>query len=116
MNEVPRICPCCGYDLVIDHPIMINDFAMNGAGYPLMWRGEQVKLPPAQAMVCWSLMKAYPQRVTINALLERCTDDREGSNLIRVHVSRIRDALEAMGAPNPIKTMPHAYIWDPRAV
>lgn len=112
------MCPCCGYDLAVDAPIMINDFSMNGAGYPLMYRGEIVRLTPSQALLCWALMKAYPRRVTISALLERVSyGDVDDDNLIRVHVSRIRARLRELGAPQPVKTLrPNAYIWEPRGV
>lgn len=115
MIELP-VCPCCGYDLAVDKPVMINDFSMIGAGYPLVYKGTPVRLTGAQALVCWALMKAYPRHLTISALLERVTIDKENDNLISVHVSRVRKKLRAIGAPNPIRTMSRAYIWEPRGV
>lgn len=110
------LCPCCGYDLAADQPILINDFAMNGAGFPLMYHDQVVPITPNEALLCWALMKSYPSHVTTMGLVERLdsgSDDPDG--IIRIHVCRIRRALRALGAPQPIRTLSRAYVWDPQA-
>jgi hypothetical protein len=32
--KLASVCPCCGTDITLDSPILINDFSMNGAGFP----------------------------------------------------------------------------------
>lgn len=42
MND-PRLCPHCGYDLVKDAPIILNDFSMLGPLSPLYYRGQPIE-------------------------------------------------------------------------
>ena len=114
-----KVCPCCGTDIVLDAPIIMNDYAMSGAGYPLFHGRQQIKLTPAQALICWSLMKAYPGYVTINALVERlgADDVKNPENLIRVHMSHMKQRFRDHGLTLPIvncAAAKNAYIWDPR--
>jgi DNA-binding response OmpR family regulator len=114
-----KICPCCGTDIALDEPIVINDFSMLGAGRPLFYRDVMVSLTHGEALICWSLMKAYPGFLTLSAIAERISErDLEApDNLVRVLVCRIRKKLRDLGAPVPIVTLSqhHAYEWDPRA-
>lgn len=114
---VQKICPHCGYDLVADIPIIINDFAMNGAGYPLFYKGVDTRLTPHQALVCWTLMKSYPEAVKKTTLIERIgTETDDPLNLANVYVSKIRSKFREIGAPPSIVTLHQygAYVWDPR--
>lgn len=114
-----KFCPHCGFDLVVDTPILLNDYSMIGAGRPLMYKGRKVTLTPAEALICWSLMKAYPEPVTRMTLAERIgsQDGKDPDRLIMVLVWRIRNKLKVDRLPIPIETIPdmHSYIWDPRA-
>lgn len=117
MTAQRPICPCCGTDIVVDAPIMINDFAMNGAGHPLFYRAKQVRLSHGEALICWALMKAYPHHLSIDVLGERLDTDAEDiANNIRALISKIRRKLAELGAPNVIYTLKyhHAYVWNPR--
>lgn len=112
-----NFCPHCGYDLVLDSPILIDDFSMMSSHAPLYWRGEQVDLTGSQAILCYSLMKAYPDSVRIETLMERIGSESE-CNVAEVLICRIRKKLREMGAPNPIAPTRHrfekrAYIWVP---
>lgn len=112
------ICPCCGYDLVADAPIVINDFSMHGAGYPLLYQGCDAGLTPHQNLICWTLMKSYPKPVKKGVLIERLDADTEDPDaLANTYISKIRSNLKKIGAPPSIVTMgrSHAsYLWDPR--
>lgn len=115
--KVAPICPCCGTDIALDSPIIINDFAMNGAGYPLFYKGTKLPLSPGEELICWSLMKNYPAHVTTAALGERIGSDCEDvDNAIKVLVCRIRRKMRQLDAPQSIETVTghRAYRWDPR--
>jgi DNA-binding response OmpR family regulator len=119
MNAL-KVCHRCGADLALDAPIFMNDFAMNGAGFPLIYDGKQVPLTNDEAQLCWALMKAYPHFLTVEILVERLGSEAENpNNLIRAHISRIRRKLAGMGAPHRVIATPiwgsHAYVWDPKA-
>ena len=121
MTVQRAICPCCGYDLINDQPILIDDFAMWGAGYPLFFKGHQVRLTPQQSLVCWAILKAYPSHASTTIIMERCGYDGDAKvfdGIVKVHVHRIRKALVEIGAPNVIKTVPRgrAYVWEPKGV
>jgi DNA-binding response OmpR family regulator len=113
MREL-QVCPHCGYDLVTNAPMMINDFTMNGPSHPLLYRGRRLHLTPTEEEICWSLMKSYPEPITVSVLMERI-DSASDWNVINVMVCRIRKKLEAEGAPNIFETLRgrHAYRWLP---
>ena len=108
----PAFCPHCGSDIRLDEPILLNDFAMFGDGYPLVYQGRAIGLSPKQSAICWTLLKAYPHIVRRDTLLIRIGSDAE-TNVIDVQLSRIRSKLAGLGAPNPIETV-HAigYRWS----
>lgn len=114
-----RLCPHCGYDLVNDAPILINDFSMNGPGLPLVHKGKPIKLTFAEAGVCWALMKACPAPLKTMALAERIGSDEtiDPDNIVKVIVCRIRRRLRELEIAAPILTIhgSHTYAWDPRA-
>lgn len=100
-------CPHCGYDIRLDTPVLINDFLMLGPGCDLFYQGHEVRLTGSEGTLMFSLMKAYPEAVTIDSLL-----DRMGSagayNTIAVFATRIRHKLKAIGAPIPFEAK-HAF-------
>jgi DNA-binding response OmpR family regulator len=62
-------------------------------------------------------MKAYPDPVRVDVLLDRLDSEATG-NAVEVYIHRIRKKLRAIGAPNPIVAMrnrnhPRAYISRP---
>lgn len=96
-------CPHCGYDSRLDTPVMINDFSMTGPGSALFYKECQVQLTGSEAALMFSLMKAYPDSVTIDALLERLGST--GSyNTVDVFCTRIRKKLRVCGAPVPFES------------
>jgi DNA-binding winged helix-turn-helix (wHTH) protein len=107
-------CPCCGYDLVVNQPILLNDFSMMSPISPLTYRGEPIHLPPMQREICWSLMKACPDPVASTVVLDRVGSEGSHEN-VKVHIHYIRKALKEIGAPDPFKACFHrgggAYKW-----
>lgn len=103
MNVRP-FCHRCGADLLRDVPVVINDFSMLGPGHPLCFCGNAIKLTPAESSVCWSLLKAYPDSVAIDVLLDRF-DSEGGPDAIRVLISRIRRKMRLANIDNPIETV-----------
>jgi DNA-binding response OmpR family regulator len=98
----PRLCPHCGYDLVRDAPILLNDFSMLSSMSPLCYLGQPIKLTPAERNVAWTIFKSYPRAVTIDVILDRLESEAEG-NVIDVYLSRIRTKLREIGAPIPFE-------------
>jgi DNA-binding response OmpR family regulator len=98
-----RICPHCGYDLVIDAPVILNDFSMLNSLAPLYYRGQVIRLTPAERCVAWTLIKAFPRAVRLGVILDRLGSDAEG-NVIDVYLSRIRKKLRDIGAPIPFES------------
>lgn len=115
-----HFCPHCGYDLVLDAPVLINDFSMMGAMSQLWWRDQPIgTLTGTERMICYTLMKAYPAAVRTSVILDRIDSEGEGK-ILNVYVFRIRKKLREAGAPNPIQAMlgrgPHpgqesAFSW-----
>lgn len=98
------MCPGCGRDLVPDQPIIINEFSMLSAMSPLFYRGKPIQLTFSERTVVWSMMKAFPQPVSHEVMLNRLDSEAEG-NVIDVYASRIRTKLRAVGAPIPFESM-----------
>lgn len=111
-----RLCPHCGFDLKVDSPVMLDDFSMDGAGYPLLYKGRPVKLTHGEALICWALMKAYPDFVTLGALLGRISVDGDNEDTIRTLICRLRQKLRDISAGPLIETVwgRHAYRWSPQ--
>lgn len=107
-------CPHCGYDLHLDAPILLNDFSMLGPMAPLQWRGESIKMTGFERNMCWALMKAYPNPVRIDVLLDRMGSEGFRTS-INVFVHRARKKILAAGAPNPIQPASargqRGYVW-----
>lgn len=101
MSEA-KVCPHCGYDLVADAPIILNDFSMLSPLSPLCFRGQPIKLTPSERCVAWTIFKSYPRAVTIDVILDRLDSDAEG-NVVDVYLSRIRAKLRAINAPIPFE-------------
>jgi DNA-binding response OmpR family regulator len=97
------MCPGCGRDLIPDQPIIINDFSMLSAMSPLYFKGNPIKLTFSERTIVWSMMKAFPQPVTHEVLLNRLDSEAEG-NVIDVYASRIRKKLRAARAPIPFES------------
>lgn len=110
-------CPHCGYDLRMDQPVLIDDYSMLGSLSPLCWKNEPVGLTATENLLCWSLLKAYPDPVRIEVLADRCGSEAT-SNVTEVIICRIRKKLREMGAPNPIvsarmRGSSRAFVWKP---
>jgi DNA-binding response OmpR family regulator len=108
-------CPHCGYDLVHDQPIILNDFSMLSSHSPLLYRGQPIKLSAAMRSLCWTLMKSYPRPVREDVILDRMGSEAEG-NVIDVYMSRIRKALREIKAPIPFENVTsklemRAIVW-----
>lgn len=104
-------CPHCGYDLVRDTPVLINDFSMWNSSSPLYWRDKMIKLTDSERIICYTLMRAYPGAAKVDTLLDRIGSDAE-TNIIEVFVCRARRKIRTAGGPNPIGTIyPRKYVW-----
>lgn len=97
-------CPGCGRDLMIDQPIILNDFAMMGPMSPLTFKGTTIKLTTAERNLIWTLMKACPRPVRFDVILDRIDSESVG-NVIDVYMSRIRKKLRAIKAPIPFESL-----------
>lgn len=113
-------CPECGCDMFGLGPVLINDFSMLGSMEGLAYRGVLVPLTSQQKQLCWTLMKACPDPVRLDIIMDRLDSDGN-SDMLRVLVHKVRKKLAAMGAPNPVCTVKgrgayKAYSWlvDPR--
>jgi DNA-binding response OmpR family regulator len=104
------MCPHCGYDLLADQPVIINNFAMLSARSPLSYMGKPIKLTHAERSLCWTLMKAFPRPVRRDVILDRMDSEALG-NVIDVHLSRIRKKLRTIGAPVPFVAAHNAVAW-----
>lgn len=105
-------CPRCGYDLAENVPVIINDFSIFGPGHPLCYQGQVVKLTPCETELCWTLMRAFPNHVRRNTLLDRIDSDG-GDEVLTTMVSKLRKKLTALGLPCPIATVRRVgYIWN----
>lgn len=99
-----RFCPGCGHDLIADAPIVIDEWSTYGDGFPILYNGQALVLPPAQRQVIHTLMKAYPRVVKVDAILNRIGS--EGSaQVIAVHTSRLKRTLLALGIPCPVMNL-----------
>jgi hypothetical protein len=99
--DVPWLRP---FDLAVpDQPVIINDFSMLSAMSPLYFKGNPIKLTFSERTVVWAMMKAFPQPVSHEVMLNRLDSEAEG-NVIDVYASRIRKKLRAAGAPIPFES------------
>lgn len=110
-------CPHCGYDLRPDTPVFINGFTMFGAASQLMYMDKTIKLTESERFICWSLLKAYPEAVSHEVMLDRMGSEAT-SNVLNVYVCRIRSKLRKVGVPDPIESThsrrgTRAYRWKP---
>lgn len=87
---------------------------MFGPMSPLRWNGHPIKLTCFEGSLCWALLKAYPDPVRVDVLLERMGSEGNG-NTINVFVHRIRKKLRAVGARDPIAPTHfrgnRGYVW-----
>lgn len=97
-----NICPCCGTDITIDAPIVLDDFSMYGEGYPLTHKGKPIRLTPRENAVCWALMKAFPHHISKDALLNHIGSEDAETNVVEVYLTRIRRRLTELRIPDPI--------------
>lgn len=95
------LCPHCGYDLIVDQPIIINDWAMMSPVTPLRYRGHPITLTGSERNIVWTVMKMCPQPVAFDVILERLGSESTG-NLIDVYMSRMRKKFAAADMPMPI--------------
>lgn len=111
-----HMCPHCGYDLLLDAPILIDDFSMMSLISNLWWRETPVPMTASEKVICYTLMKAYPLPVRRSVILERLDSESDGK-IIDVYVCRLRKKLRAIGAPNPIEMaqsrFERALVWVP---
>jgi DNA-binding response OmpR family regulator len=109
-----HFCPNCGWSVDRDTPVIINDFSMFADGYPLLYKGEKVPLTAGEARVCWSLLRAFPDHVSVDTLAIRCSSN--GFNdTIKVLICRIRRKLRDIGCENQIETIwGMGYRWSTR--
>jgi DNA-binding response OmpR family regulator len=107
-------CPHCGYDLMVDTPILINDFAMFSPLAQLTYKGRPVKLTPYERSLCWTLMKAYPEPVRVDIILDRLGSEAD-TNVVDVFVCRARKKIRDVGAGDMFRPTSYrgnrAYAW-----
>lgn len=107
-------CPHCGFDLSADQPILINDFSMLGPGAPLCYQGQALRLTYGEAAVAWTLLKACPDPVQVDVILDRIGSEA-GPEAVSVYIHRIRRKLAEAGASDMIAVArrggKRAYRW-----
>lgn len=105
-GEGPAFCPHCGYDLRADTPMTYGD-AHFDPRLGFSWRGEFIHLPASKRIIVATLMKANGRWVSTEVLAERCGyQGDDPGNLIRCHISKIREVLRQHGAPNLFNAKP----------
>ena len=106
------MCPHCGYDLRQDEPITIGDFSYDPRR-GLFYKGAQLYLTPAFAIIIASLMKANGKVITRDALLGRLGSDECSDNLVRQQVSLLRKKFEQLDIPCHVETVwGRGFRWD----
>lgn len=106
-----HFCPSCGFDLHADEPAELAGFRMQGAGGVLTYNEQMIPLTAQQADLCWTLMKASPNVVGIDALMNRISNDAQ-NEMLAVLVHRIRRKFKDAGAPDPIESVrKRGYRW-----
>jgi DNA-binding response OmpR family regulator len=112
VNALVHVCPHCGYDLLHNGPILIDEWSMMAPGAPLFYDGTPIRLSNAESQICYALMKSYPRHMTRWALLDRIGTESEKDNILSVYITRIKSRLEHAGIPLPIETIwGHGYKW-----
>ena len=104
-------CPGCGLDLTLDGPIARGPMEYDPRG-GVQWHGQRLTLKPKEHALLGALLKANGRFVSRDTLLARMGSDEAESNLVSVHVCRLRGKLRAIGGPDPIGTETgHGYRW-----
>jgi DNA-binding response OmpR family regulator len=107
-----HICPHCGFDLVKNGPVIIDNWSMLGPGYPLCYEGRPISLTRSESELVYTLLKAFPRHVDRWVLLDRLGSESEQVNLLAVYVTRIKARLKGVGLKSPIATVwGHGYRW-----
>jgi DNA-binding response OmpR family regulator len=92
------VCPCCGFDLALDEPVITGAMQFDPRG-DVLWRGEKLNLTSSERIILGTLLKESPRHVSEAVLHERI--DYEGdSHIAHVMICRLRKKL---GDPNPIE-------------
>jgi DNA-binding response OmpR family regulator len=108
-----HMCPHCGYNLMRDSPITINEYTCMGPSSPLFLLDRRLDLTQREAEVCYILMRSYPGAVSYDSLLNR-TGSSGTSSTINVVVCKIRAKFSAWDLRCPIDTIKSVgLIWRP---
>lgn len=99
----PAICPCCGYDLVLDEPIVLGDLSIDPRGI-VAWHGERILLTVSERIVITAIVKAAPRPISYAVIRERLGCDGD-SDVERVHLCRAKKKLAASGHKAPIEAV-----------
>lgn len=108
-------CPHCGYDIALDAPILLNGFSMLSPGSPLFYEDVPLKLTGFEKSLCWTLMKACPDPVRVDVILDRIGSEAS-YNGISVLLTRIRKKLRDLDVELPVRATYHhgarGYLWE----
>lgn len=90
-------CPNCGFDLQKVDNLQLGELTII-RGAEVRWKGKPVTLTMSQTLIVGALARAAGAWVDRIALAEACGYDRDGdlSQLIDVHICRIRKAFRAV--------------------
>lgn len=98
-----RFCPHCGHDFEALEPVATGSFFFDPKG-DFRFGDKSIRLSPAEHIIVGTLMAVSPNIVPRIAIRERIGTDSDG-NVLDVHMTRIKNKLKALGAPNPIKSV-----------
>jgi DNA-binding response OmpR family regulator len=89
-------CPCCGFDLFSLRDFALGDLTVEN-GVIIKWKGERVKLTPAQRLMLIALARADGAAVSRASLAEATgyEGDRP-TNIVAVYANRIKKAFRAV--------------------
>lgn len=96
-------------------PLAFANLELDGAAFAVRCDGEDLKLTAKETAILEYLMLQHGTLVTRTMLLEHCWDDTYHglSNLVDVHVSRLRRKLEEAGARCRLRTVRGAgFVFD----
>lgn len=96
-------CPSCGFNLERDTVLEVDGFTLDPRGIA-GFAGRQLMIRAREVTILHTVAEAQGRTISRDVIASRIGYDGEG-NAIDVYMSRLRQALLAAGAPNPIRNV-----------